>query len=95
MLMLQNLGAGVSLHDFAPISSLGVGCSVIGTLGVDFADSTQPVNFDIVIESAGTHKVSFQAPVGEILRAVTMPEDLFVSQQGKYHSWIPQVTTKR
>ncbi|XP_065345192.1 AP-3 complex subunit beta-2 [Cloeon dipterum] len=73
---------GVSIHDFAPIPSLSPGSSLMGTIGVDFADSTQPVNFEIKIGSDRTYPVALKVPVGEVIRAVAMSEELFLKQQG-------------
>lgn len=38
----------MSIHEFAPIATLGSNCSLPGTLGIDFNDSTQVANFEIV-----------------------------------------------
>ncbi|GLH02271.1 AP-3 complex subunit beta [Gryllus bimaculatus] len=79
---IQNLPPGITMHDFAPIGLLHVGTSLPGTVGIDFNDSTQPISFEIVT-SERTCKVNLRASIGELIRAVTMPENLFISEQGK------------
>ncbi|KDR14139.1 AP-3 complex subunit beta-1 [Zootermopsis nevadensis] len=78
----KNLPSGMSMHDFAMISVLPINATVPGTIGVDFNDSTQPVSFNITV--GGHHnQVTIRAPVGELIRAVTMPEPLFITEQSK------------
>lgn len=72
----------MSMHDFAMISVLQVNATLPGTIGVDFNDSTQPVSFNIAV--GGHHnQVTVRAPVGELIRAVTMPEPLFITEQSE------------
>lgn len=47
-LLFQNLAVGMSIHDFACIAKLPPNCSLPATLGIDFNDTTQPANFEIV-----------------------------------------------
>lgn len=72
------------MHDFAAISVLPVNATLPGTIGVDFNDSTQPVSFTISVGGAQSSQVTLKAPVGELIRAVTMPESLFISEQSEY-----------
>lgn len=72
------------MHDFATISVLPVNVTLPGTIGVDFNDSTQPVSFTIFVGGAQSNQVTIRAPVGELIRAVTMPEYLFISEQSEY-----------
>lgn len=44
----------MSIHEFAPIASLGSNCSLPGTLGIDFNDSTQVANFEIASSLGNT-----------------------------------------
>lgn len=74
----------MSMHDFASISLLPVNVTLPGTIGVDFNDSTQPVSFTISVGGAQSNQVTIKAPVGELIRAVTMPESLFISEQSEY-----------
>jgi AP-3 complex subunit beta len=71
------------LHEFAAIPTLAPGASVVGTLGVDFNDSTHPINFEIIIGPEKSCQVSLKASIGELIRAVAMPEEVFVKQQSK------------
>ena len=84
LLYLQTLPPGMSMHDFATISVLPVNVTLPGTVGVDFNDSTQPVSFIISVGGAQSNQVTIKAPVGELIRAVTMPESLFISEQSEY-----------
>ncbi|XP_075234069.1 adaptor related protein complex 3 subunit ruby [Lycorma delicatula] len=78
----KNLGSNMEIHDFAPVSLLSPGSTAIGTIGVAWNDSTQPVTFQLIWEE-GNAQVTIRAPVGELLKPVTMPEHLFLSEQGK------------
>lgn len=69
------------MHEFAAIPSLAPGASLVGTLGVDFNDSTHPINFEILIGSEKSCQVSLKAAIGELVRAVTMTEEAFIKQQ--------------
>lgn len=46
----------MTVHDFACISALSPCCSLPGTLGVDFNDSTQPAAIEI-LSSVGKYSV--------------------------------------
>lgn len=73
----------MAIHDFAPISNLTVSSTQSGIIGVDLNDSTQPVQFSVTTSSGRNIKVSFKTPVGEMVRAVSMPEILFNTEKGK------------
>ncbi|CAG9790757.1 unnamed protein product [Diatraea saccharalis] len=60
-----------AIHDFAPIQLVAAGGSASAVLGVDFADTIQPIEFTIAC-SVGEVPVSITPPVGELMRAVTM-----------------------
>ncbi|XP_066993288.2 AP-3 complex subunit beta-1 isoform X2 [Anabrus simplex] len=79
----KTLPPGMAMHDFATVGVLPVNTSLPGTIGVDFNDSTQPISFDIMMSSGRSCKVTLKAPTGELVRAVTMPESLFIVEQGK------------
>jgi AP-3 complex subunit beta len=65
------------------ISALPVNAALPGTIGVDFNDSTQPVSFTITV--GGQHnQITIRAPVGELIRAVTMPEPIFITEQSEF-----------
>uniref|UniRef100_A0A224X613 AP-3 complex subunit beta n=1 Tax=Panstrongylus lignarius TaxID=156445 RepID=A0A224X613_9HEMI len=76
------LPSGMMLHDFAPLCSLLPQQYSVGTIGVDWNDSTQPVVFDICWNT-GTAKISLRAPVGELIRAVRISHSMFNEEQGK------------
>ncbi|XP_068622405.1 AP-3 complex subunit beta-2 [Battus philenor] len=69
----KTLTGARAIHEFATIPILHPGASASGTLGVDFADSIQPIEFTI-ISSLGEASVSITPTVGELMRAVTMSE---------------------
>jgi AP-3 complex subunit beta len=71
------------MHEFAAIPTLAPGASLVGILGVDFNDSTHPINFEILIGSEKSCQVSLKANIGELIRALAMPEEVFVKQQSE------------
>lgn len=78
---------GLSVHEFAPIGKLSPGATVSGTIGIDWNDSSQQVSFDInwiVSEESRKSSVLIKPNVGELLRAVIMPDFLFLSEQGMF-----------
>ncbi|XP_046400487.1 AP-3 complex subunit beta-1 [Ischnura elegans] len=82
------LSSGSKMHEFAPIGMLHPSSSLPGTLGIDFNDSTQPVAFEIMSTNSSsgelcTSKVTLKPPVGELIRAVTMSEQLFLTELQK------------
>ncbi|XP_049791279.1 AP-3 complex subunit beta-2 [Schistocerca nitens] len=76
------LPSGASIHPFAPVPPLQPGGMATSILGVDFADSTQPLSFGLVLNGR-TCRVQLRPPVGELIRAVSMPEQLFIVEHGK------------
>jgi AP-3 complex subunit beta len=76
------------MHDFATISVLPVNATLPGTIGVDFNDSTQPVSFTIAFGEVQCNRITIKSPVGELIRAVTMPEPLFISEQSEFQNFI-------
>uniref|UniRef100_A0A6P7GSY9 AP-3 complex subunit beta-1-like n=1 Tax=Diabrotica virgifera virgifera TaxID=50390 RepID=A0A6P7GSY9_DIAVI len=78
----KNLAFGMNLHDFACISKLPPNCALPATLGIDFNDTTQPANFEIV-SSLGKFNVSLKPNIGELLRPATMSTALFLQNQTK------------
>ncbi|XP_067931341.1 AP-3 complex subunit beta-2-like [Watersipora subatra] len=78
----KRLQSGMHLHDFHTINELEVGASVCVTMGIDFNDTLQPADFDLVT-SEKTYRVKVEAPVGELMSAVTMSENEFGSKQKK------------
>ncbi|CAH0725113.1 unnamed protein product, partial [Brenthis ino] len=78
----KTLTGSRSIHEFAPIPRLAAGSAASRTLGVDFADSIQPIEFT-VISSLGEVPVSITPPVGELIRAVTMSPTRWDLEQKK------------
>jgi len=76
----------MSVHDFKPIEMIEPGKSVEVTLGVDFHDTTQGAKIEILWETEVESKkqsVTINAPIGELIRPVTMSESLFIAEQGE------------
>ncbi|XP_045512570.1 AP-3 complex subunit beta-2 [Pieris brassicae] len=71
-----------SIHEFPAIPSLGPGASTNTLLGVDFADSIQPVEFTIA-SSLGEMNIVITPQVGELMRAVNMSESRWGQEQRK------------
>lgn len=74
------------IHDFTRISLLEVNSNLSSTLGINFNDSTQPANcnIDFVIgEETYSFPITIKAPIGEIIRAVFLPEDMFSAEKNK------------
>ncbi|CAB0002284.1 unnamed protein product [Nesidiocoris tenuis] len=82
----QKLPPGVKVHEFSPIGSLPAHGSAIGTIGVDWNDSTQPLNFNITWKD-GSAAVTMKAPIGELIRAVKISHAMFIEEQGKKYLW--------
>ncbi|XP_049871874.1 AP-3 complex subunit beta-2 isoform X2 [Pectinophora gossypiella] len=76
----KTLTGSRSIHEFPPLPTLAPGASAAAMLGVDFADSIQPIEFT-VISSLGEVPVSITPPVGELMRAVTMSETRWDQEQ--------------
>ncbi|KAL1117858.1 hypothetical protein AAG570_004172 [Ranatra chinensis] len=78
--------SGLTMHDFAPISILAAGGTAVGTLGVDWNDSTQPLTFEVGwAEAPAGVGVTIRPPIGELVRAVAMPHSMFITEQGRCH----------
>ncbi|KAJ8923706.1 hypothetical protein NQ315_010287 [Exocentrus adspersus] len=88
----KNLAVGMSIHDFACIPKLPPNCSLPATLGIDFNDTTQPANFEIV-SSIGNFNVCIKPKIGELLRPVKMSTSLFIEKQGKLRGMNEHTTT--
>ncbi|CAK9807053.1 AP-3 complex subunit beta-1 [Anthophora quadrimaculata] len=83
---VKNLPKGMLIHDFTGISLLEINSNLSSTLGINFNDSTQPANFNIdftIGEETYSCAVTIKAPIGEIIRAVLLPEDMFVAEKNK------------
>lgn len=78
----QFLSAGMQMREFSPIPAIGPKASLTTNIGIDFIDSCQTVSFDIST-SVGSARVSLKAPVGELMRAIAISEQLFKSERNK------------
>ena len=71
------------MHDFAPVNVLPPHGSAIGTIGVDWNDSTQSAQFE-TSWNEGSANITLKVPIGELIRAVLLPQHLFIEEQSKY-----------
>ncbi|XP_063894842.1 AP-3 complex subunit beta-2 [Helicoverpa armigera] len=78
----KTLTGSRNIHEFAPIPLLSPSATATVTLGVDFADTIQPIEFTI-ISSIGEVPVSITPPVGELMRAVTMSQSRWDAEHKK------------
>lgn len=70
------------MNEFAPITTLAPKQSLMGILGIDFNDSSQAATFEIK-STAGSSKISIKAPMGELIRSVTLSEARFKEERNK------------
>ncbi|XP_076639070.1 adaptor related protein complex 3 subunit ruby [Colletes latitarsis] len=83
---VKNLPKGMLIHDFTQIPLLEINSNLLSTLGINFNDSTQPANFNIdfvIGEETYSCSVTVKAPIGEIIRAVMLPESMFIAEKIK------------
>lgn len=78
----KTLTGSRSIHDFSPIQMLVPTGTATVMLGVDFADTIQPIEFTIN-SSIGEVPISITPPVGELMRAVTMSQTRWDSEHKK------------
>lgn len=81
-MFLQNLGVDMSIYDFANIARLSPNGCLPASLGIDFNDTTQPANFEIVC-SLGNFNVCIKPTIGELVRPVKMDIKTFQEKQKK------------
>ena len=74
----------MALEDFPPVSTLAPNSSTNVLLGIDFNDTTQPAQFEIIHDNK-KFTVSITAPVGELLQPNTLTENDFTTLQGRLH----------
>ncbi|XP_024086390.1 AP-3 complex subunit beta-2 isoform X2 [Cimex lectularius] len=77
-----NLSPGMQMHKFAPINTLPPQAVSIGTIGVDWNDSTQPVSFEVSWNDGKAH-ISLKPPIGELIRSVRISHKMFLDEQAK------------
>ncbi|CAH1404204.1 unnamed protein product [Nezara viridula] len=78
----KSLPNGMSMYEFAPVNTIPPHGSAIGTIGLDLNDSTQPAQFEISW-SQGSASITLKVPIGELVRAISMPQQLFMEEQNK------------
>eukprot|EP00095_Tigriopus_kingsejongensis_P009742 maker-scaffold1553_size35894-snap-gene-0.10 protein:Tk09742 transcript:maker-scaffold1553_size35894-snap-gene-0.10-mRNA-1 annotation:"ap-3 complex subunit beta-2" len=78
----KNMAPGMALHEFPGIVSMDQGSSNTVTLGINFNDTTQAAKFDLVA-SGRCFQVKIDPSMGELIRPVAMPENLFNTEQNK------------
>jgi len=78
----KRLSPGMAVHDFPAVPNILPGGNVNVSLGVNFNDTTQAAKFDLVA-SGRCHNVNLLPKVGEIVRAVSLPENAFNQEQSK------------
>jgi len=80
------LPQGMTLCEFQQIDLLEPEKTSTAVLGIDFKESTQGAKLEFLWETeldAKKQMVTISAPVGELIRPVTMSEARFISEQGK------------
>lgn len=82
----------MSVHEFVCVTTLNPNCSLAGTLGIDFNDSTNAANLEI-LSSKGLNNISIKPSIGELLRPVTMNEQTFTNEQSKLRGMNEHITT--
>ena len=78
----SNITQYLFMYFFSGIAKLNSGASQSVNIGINFNDSTQTAKFDLV-SSGRIFCISIQAPVGELVKAVTMSEAVFDQEKSK------------
>lgn len=73
----------IQIKEFASIATLAVGSVAQALIGIDFNDSTQPINFAFAAASFSSAKATLKPPVGELVRSVVMSELVFLEERAK------------
>lgn len=71
------------IKEFASIATLSAGASIQATIGIEFNDSTQPLNFTMTATSFSSVKATLKPTVGELVRSVVMSEQVFLEERAK------------
>lgn len=82
----KNLPSGMMIHDFSPITILQPNMTLSSIIGINYNDSTQPANFNIeytIGDENYAPSVQLKATIGEIIRAVQLPENMFTAEKDK------------
>ncbi|XP_068158278.1 LOW QUALITY PROTEIN: AP-3 complex subunit beta-2 [Drosophila tropicalis] len=78
----RTLPAGMQLNEFSPVAQLQPQQLASGVLGIDFNDSTHAIDLELV-SSAGNSRVQLKPPVGELVRAIQIPESHHRDERAK------------
>ncbi len=78
----KSLASGMSMHEFPSIANLPSGVTQTVTIGINFNDSTQSAKFDFVANGR-VFTVQLQPIVGELVRAMSVPESVFEQERAK------------
>lgn len=76
-------GKPTQIKEFAPIAQLQPRGTVQGTIGIDFNDSTQPLSFEIIANSFAKVRVTLKPMLGDLVRSIQMPEEIFREERSK------------
>ncbi|CAD6234241.1 GSCOCG00007677001-RA-CDS [Cotesia congregata] len=82
----KNLPSGMMIHDFSPITILQPNVTLSSIIGINYNDSTQPANFNIeytIGDKTHAPSVQLKPTIGEIIRAVQLPENMFIVEKDK------------
>ena len=75
----------MAMQEFPAVPALASANSVTVIVGVDFNDTTQPAQFQLLCDN-NKFSVSISAPVGELLQPNTLTENDFLSLRSEYCS---------
>lgn len=71
------------IKEFAPIAQLAAGGTIAALIGIEFNDSTQPVQFAVTAAAFGAARVHLRPAVGDLVRSVRMSAGVFAEERAK------------
>lgn len=74
----------MELQGFSDIPTINMGQTHTLTVGVDFADTTQAVQFDLIFGTA-KFPLTLSAPVGEQLQPIVITPEVFKNLQCNFY----------
>lgn len=72
----------MELSDLPSFDNLGPGQTRLVVMGVDYGDSSQVAEFELVVDD-NKHVVAIGAPFGEQIQPLIMSEVKFLAEQGE------------
>lgn len=84
------------IHNFAPIPLLDANTTLSSTIGINFNDSTQPANFNVnfaINDEKYSCLIGIKSPIGEIIRSVVLPENMFNAEKAKLKGMNEHIAT--